>query len=130
TSSSRLYLLFMSDNSGPMVPGFSPPLITWQVRQLPLLRSKASFCPSAVADWACAEPAVRLASSASTGAKFLKVGEIKAFSGRSSMVARSESEKHKAHQLAMRTKGAATEGVNRSPGSSGIVGSYRCCAER
>ena len=53
TRSSRLgYLLLMSVSSGPMVPGRSPPLITWQVRQLPLPRSKASFWPSAAADCA------------------------------------------------------------------------------
>ncbi|KRP85324.1 hypothetical protein AOQ73_39775 [Bradyrhizobium pachyrhizi] len=52
-SSSRLYLAFRPLSSGPIVPGRSPPLMTWQVRQLPLPRSKASFCPSA-ADWALA----------------------------------------------------------------------------
>src|SRR5216683_4798112 len=49
------YLLLISFSAGPMVPGKSPPLISWQVRQLPLPRSKASFCPSAAADWALAE---------------------------------------------------------------------------
>ena len=44
TRSSRLgYLLLMSISSGPIVPGRLPPLMTWQVRQLPLLRSKASL---------------------------------------------------------------------------------------
>jgi hypothetical protein len=38
-----------------MVPGRSPPLITWQVRQLPLPRSNAIFWPS-LADWARAGP--------------------------------------------------------------------------
>src|SRR6202022_1516102 len=55
TSSLRSgYLLLISFSAGPMVPGRSPPLISWQVRQLPLPRSKASFCPSAAADWALA----------------------------------------------------------------------------
>src|SRR5262245_40388953 len=55
TRSSRLgYLLLMSINSGPIVPGRSPPLMTWQVRQLPLLRSKASLRPSSTDDCACA----------------------------------------------------------------------------
>src|SRR5882724_12049372 len=67
TSSSRLgYLLLMSTSSGPSVPGYSPPLMTWQVRQLPLPRSKASFWPSAVADWAAAGPAAATIDSAST----------------------------------------------------------------
>src|SRR6266478_829471 len=48
------YLLLISFSAGPMVPGKSPPFISWQVRQLPLPRSKASFCPSAAADWALA----------------------------------------------------------------------------
>src|SRR4029079_11363725 len=57
TRSSRLgYLLLMSTSSGPIVPGRSPPLMTWQVRQLPLLRSKASLRPSSTADCACAVP--------------------------------------------------------------------------
>src|SRR4030088_2943604 len=46
------YLLLISFSAGPMVPGRSPPLISWQVRQLPLPRSKASFLPSAAADCA------------------------------------------------------------------------------
>src|ERR1700730_2233236 len=45
------YLLLMSFSGGPIVPGRSPPLISWQVRQLPLPRSNAIFCPS-VADCA------------------------------------------------------------------------------
>src|SRR6185295_18908696 len=57
TRSSRLgYLLLMSTSSGPIVPGRSPPLMAWQVRQLPLLRSKASLRPSSTADCACAAP--------------------------------------------------------------------------
>src|SRR5580692_12737306 len=35
----------MSDSGGPTLPGASPPLMSWQVRQLPLLRSKASVSP-------------------------------------------------------------------------------------
>src|SRR6188472_2320664 len=67
TSSSRLgYLLLMSTSSGPSVPGYWPPLIAWQVRQLPLLRSKASFWPSAAADWAAAGLAAAPIDSAST----------------------------------------------------------------
>src|SRR5712664_2466094 len=58
TSSLRSgYLLLISFSGGPMVPGRSPPLISWQVRQLPLPRSKASFWPSAAADCAQAGPA-------------------------------------------------------------------------
>ena len=53
TRSSRLgYLLLRSTSSGPIEPGRSPPLMAWQVRQLPLPRSKASFWPSAAADCA------------------------------------------------------------------------------
>src|SRR5262245_20249174 len=55
-SSLRSYLPLRSLSSGPIVPGRSPPLITWQVRQLPLPRSKAIFCPSAT-DCAYAEAA-------------------------------------------------------------------------
>src|SRR3954452_15470061 len=57
TSSLRSgYLLLMSFNAGPMVPARSPPLISWQVRQLPLTRSNAIFCPSDTLDWAQAGP--------------------------------------------------------------------------
>src|ERR1700738_361650 len=65
TSSLRSgYLLLILVSSGPMVPGRSPPLIAWQVRQLPLPRSNASFCPSATADCAAAGPAHAAAPSA------------------------------------------------------------------
>src|SRR5579883_700839 len=36
---------FMSCSGGPTLPGESPPLMSWQVRQLPLARSKASCSP-------------------------------------------------------------------------------------
>src|SRR3982074_2358695 len=55
------YLLLISFSAGPMEPGKSPPLISWQVRQLPLPRSKASFCPSAPAGLAFAGLAVAAA---------------------------------------------------------------------
>src|SRR3954451_22630309 len=41
-SGKRSFILL---SSGPTLPGASPPAITWQVRQLPLARSKASCCP-------------------------------------------------------------------------------------
>ena len=43
----------MSASGGPRLPGESPPLISWQVRQLPLPRSKASFSPSETEGCAC-----------------------------------------------------------------------------
>src|SRR5205814_10513385 len=86
-------------------------------------RSKASFCPSAAADWAWAGAAARLASSASTGAEFLRKRAIKAFPGRSSLVAFDNigSQKHKGYRLATRRKGAADRGVNGHRRRAGIT---------
>ncbi|CCD93229.1 hypothetical protein BRAO375_2490004 [Bradyrhizobium sp. ORS 375] len=53
-SSARSYRPLRFSSFGPIEPGRSPPLISWQVRQLPLPRSKASFWPSAAPDWAWA----------------------------------------------------------------------------
>ncbi|MGY3462442.1 hypothetical protein ACVWW5_007892 [Bradyrhizobium sp. LM3.4] len=37
------YLALRSFSSGPIVPGRSPPLMTWQVRQLPLAAVESEF---------------------------------------------------------------------------------------
>src|SRR5947209_5886912 len=76
------YLLLMSVSGGPIVPGRSPPLIAWQVRQLPLPRSKASFCPSEAADCALAAPeqSVTVTDSDRIWADFLENKAIKCIS--------------------------------------------------
>src|SRR6266702_4096065 len=107
--SSRLgYLLLRSTSCGPMLPGRSPPLISWQVRQLPLPRSNAIFCPSAEADWARAGPARPTpASSARTRAVFRDGWATKGVSQTLfSMNRNIRAQKHKGHCLAMWRIGA------------------------
>ena len=66
-----------------MVPGKSPPLMSWQLRQLPLPRSNASFWPSETPACAPAGPAQRVApisnANASAGSKagLVEAGSVK-----------------------------------------------------
>src|ERR1700732_4177506 len=69
------YLLLMSLSAGPMVPGSSPPLMSWQLRQLPLPRSNASLCPSEARDCAPAGAAAAPISQATVNAE-IKVGFV------------------------------------------------------
>jgi hypothetical protein len=86
TSSSRSgYLLLTSLSGGPMVPGSSPPLMSWQVRQLPLLRSKANFWPSATEDCAAVGPAnvsAPMSSAAANANAGIKAGLVVGWSGK------------------------------------------------
>jgi len=58
---------FISESGGPTLPGESPPLMSWQVRQLPLLRSNASFSPSEAGACAQARPPARRVGCRQTG---------------------------------------------------------------
>src|SRR5215831_14150781 len=67
------YLLLTSFSAGPIEPASSPPLISWQERQLPLPRSNAIFCPWLAADCDCAE-AGNAASDSASAAIAVKAG--------------------------------------------------------
>ena len=102
------YLLLISFSSGPMVPGRSPPLMTWQVRQLPLPRSNAIFWPSAAADcaWAGpARPAPISSASASAGTGLAEeCVDQRRFPDVMSVIRRNiGGQKHKRHRLTMWT---------------------------